>query len=563
MFEPHICAARVQFLKEDWEGRDRVIYEPGLLAWLAEADVDQGAAGPWRSLLEQYVPRARGRQEVWVVVDRAEEVVRYAPQFRGCRFLTVAQARALGDDPNWSVAIFDLQRALESSPSAAPYPAGDWVLARGVADLLDSFVRAHGRGRTLCVSCPGEAAGVGQGLDEDAFDVIVDSYLPGAASFMLSAPAVAAVYPMDASSGVSGAPATSMGLVDTGDDGEDESDDQTYFLRRPGGRRSPWVERTEPGPQGRAVARAHASDYDRDLDDAEESWTGRGLLASGVTGPVSAPDEAAEEDAIAYDNELGTRTPSPAAWMGVLGTRPGLDTLTLLDLGGVFDVRASLEAPSMLARDRGAAAREPAATPEMSAQVRALEERLGHARRRADEALIERQQLMEEIGRLREAQTVRATERAAVSGPSTAELEAELTAVRWSLEQANAQIEALASRPVEALEGQVALLRARLVQLDGGTQETVDAPTHTGEDGAANRAETKAATEAATATATATAVAAAHPVGRAAREGRIPHAHSRALARLEMVLKKLERGGGSALEFHRELRAIQTLLRPR
>ena len=55
MFEPHICAARVQFLKEDWEGRDRVIYEPGLLAWLAErvaferreAKADLYAAAVW------------------------------------------------------------------------------------------------------------------------------------------------------------------------------------------------------------------------------------------------------------------------------------------------------------------------------------------------------------------------------------------------------------------------------------------------------------------------------------------------------------------------------------
>ena len=157
-----------------------------------------------------------------------------------------------------------------------------------------------------------------------------------------------------------------------------------------------------------------------------------------------------EDVTVSYDNELTDAAPSAVGWMAVLGGPSGAEEVTLVDLGvmmpsfeepieasaGEFRVDSSGELsgqPVAVAQGSqsgtfGARGERSAAAAFDGQEREALLARLAHARARADEAVIERQRLLEELD------LARADASPTVSGPlgagdaALAEAQAELRA---------------------------------------------------------------------------------------------------------------------------------------
>lgn len=514
MFDPQICAARYQFLEEAWVGRDRVVYDSQLVKWLSSSPVSATETS-WGRLLADVLPSRPGQSVVWAVVPNPEDVVRHASSLRGCRLVTLEQAFDLGADALWSVAMVDVSGDLRAS-SQGDEETGAIRCASAVAGLVERFVEELGRGRTMCVSVGGAAARSHSG--EQVFDLF-DELVPDAKSYMLAKPTIAVVYPL----------------------GADEDEDE--FLQvsgPPPGARTPWTSR--PRDQGPSSE----SDYDKDLADAEESWTGQ--WRGSPTRPPEQPRPESEERAqisddsegvgVGYDNSIGDEEPEAHTWLAVLGRASVDDDVVLVDLGSPAPSAAlsdvvRVEDADDLHRRRGQS--------DDSSQVRELKARLNQARLRADAAVIEHHRLTEVVHALQQR-----SEDDRPFSEDSAGLEAELTSAQWSLAQANDQVEALRGRPVTELEALVCSLRAQ-IEKDRGVATLAPQKIQVARDRGPLEPQAGATVR-------------CSPSSKLEPGPSQSARRARERAALKSLLRKLERGGGSAFEFHAELRAILAMV---
>ncbi|MGB1699871.1 MAG: hypothetical protein ACPHRO_07960, partial [Nannocystaceae bacterium] len=512
----------------------RVVFDPALVAWLAASP---GAAREtrWGRVLEDVLPRRSGRSVVWAVVPTEEEVVRYSPALSGCRLVTVEQAFDLGVDALWSVAMVDVRPEPRSS-SGEGAASGPLRCSPALTGMIERFVEELGRGRTLCVSVT--PAGIDVSDEEEVADFL-DMLVPDSERYVLAKPTVAAVYALGED-----AEEQEEDPYEDEDDDDDDDEIEPWPDARARTVRSPWMRRA------RVEESAPQRDYDADLADAEESWTGEwhGRFARPQTprspGMNATPgDERGSEGiGIGYDNRLGDEVPEAHAWMAVLGRTAQVDEMTLVDLG------AAAPTPSTSNQRESEHPERRRGQSQDSSQVRELKARLNQARLRADAAVIEHQRLTEVVHTLQQQ-----AQEEAPAPVDVAVLEAELASARWNLEQANEQVEALRGRPVTELEAMIFSLRAQLGDaIEGAPTARPRPPASTVIKVARDRGVPTAPDV------TAQRQRAVEDAGSAAAASSAHRGRERAA--VKSLLRKLERGGGSALEFHAELRALLSLL---
>lgn len=250
--------------------------------------------------------------------------------------------------------------------------------------------------------------------------------------------------------------------------------------------------------------------YDRALERAERAWS---------DGSEDGPREAEEDDVpIDFDNRLGA-DPSMRDWVIVLGQADLAAGLTLIEL------------PPRPVHDSARASDDD------SASARAAATQVHEARRQADQAAIERQQLLEQLEDAHEriAALEESREPAPHGADNGARLDAALAAqqsLEWELTKLKSELEKERARPVGELEAELASLRAQLAERTA----------------ASSRPHTRAASPAA-GPREARGVAPAQAVG-PARAGPV-------LAELDRLLARVERGGIASMALHRSLAALR------
>ncbi len=234
------------------------------------------------------------------------------------------------------------------------------------------------------------------------------------------------------------------------------------------------------------------------------------------------------EVGIAFDNSLG-KDPKFTEYIAVVGqTLPG--GLTLLEIPPVAATPVSREGTDTLRIQIAQARRQL----ELAAAAReSLVEQLDTALGRAS-SLEDRCGSLEE--RLAEAawgpgdRSPGGREDAPAGGEGNAVLQATVQSLRWEVEKSKEEVQRLAERPVGVLEAEVASLRARLEEVDAGAPELAGAA--------------------------ATADEAATGPGRGPSVAGI----ERAQAALDVLLRRLDRGGVGQRELRRKLAEVASLL---
>jgi hypothetical protein len=264
-----------------------------------------------------------------------------------------------------------------------------------------------------------------------------------------------------------------------------------------------------------------------------------------VTPAVSEDSAESSEAEIEVDNSLGSESPRFECFMAVVGARSPGEGVTFIELPAIGTDTSE-------------------ATRAGDDEAGALRVQLAEAQRRVDLHAIEHQTMLEKlehaedrIGSLEEQLDQSVGESASVGGSGESseridELRAREQSLRWELEQRRGEIERLEARPVEALEAEVARLRAALDQAEERVDEARAAlvEAQAGADIDEEELVNDALEDLAVLLDDAD-----EPSPAQVREWR------RARSRLEHLLRKLERGGQlSALELHRELAALQRLL---
>ncbi|MEM9454320.1 MAG: hypothetical protein AAGF11_09085 [Myxococcota bacterium] len=171
------------------------------------------------------------------------------------------------------------------------------------------------------------------------------------------------------------------------------------------------------------------------------------------TGDQTAAEEADDEVPLSFDNTLGTQAPQFVEYVAVVGEDPAVsEGVTLVEL-------------------------PPHASPTESGGDDALRAQLLQARRQAELAAIDRQALLEKVdelesarqqleqqtGELRDELARAVVEREPGSAREQLQAsQADNQALRWKVGQLERELAQVRARPVEALEAQVAALRAEL-----------------------------------------------------------------------------------------------------
>ena len=358
-------AVRYAFLEDLWRDRPRVVVDAGLEAALRERPRARRADDRLDALLDALVPRSP-KARTWVAVTD-EAVGRELAQTRpGTGFLPRSSFADVVAHRDWAVALVELS-ALH--PDAAGGPR-----------LREQLAERAQEGRTVVVSAravPGEEDG---DAGYAALTELLDE-LGGGRIYGVYRPPMAAV-------------------LDFGEGDEDEGDVEDEAAREEG-------------------------------------------------------DGGDDEVALTFDNTLGSQAPAFLEYVGVVGDAQELpEGMTLVELPA--------DAPSVEQSSDGA-----------------LRAQLLQAQRQAELAAIDRQALLEKVDLLESAQgrleqqaaelrdqLARAvTELPPAASEAADRLQASLAdnqALRWKAQQLERELEAVKARPVDELEAEVAALRAEL-----------------------------------------------------------------------------------------------------
>lgn len=428
-------AARHQLLRELWEGRDRILVDPGIDAVLGGRR--PGGRGPAQELIADLLGRGGGR--VWVVAAdaRAQAAGRRLP---GVEVVDDEGAIRVVEGAPWEVAIVDLSRFLgeHAAPSRMlrrDLPGLARRLDRRAIALLDALADGAARGKVIALSVAASDVKVAefQGLVEACFE---RAHLVGLAPL----PVIAAI-----------------------DFGE--------------------IVRDQSGGAGDA------------------------------------------EVGIAFDNSLGS-DPVFSHYVAVVGQAlPG--GLTLLEVPPEGPAPAAREATDTLRIQLAQARRQL----ELAAMAReSLVEQLDAAQGRVG-GLEDRCTELE--SRLAEAAWAPGEgTRSAAGGEVGGAAQATIQGLRWEIERAREEVRRLAERPIGAIEAENAALRARL-EAAGGAEE---APAQAG--------------------------AAASGPGPGTPGPGVEVEFGKARALVDLLVRRLERGGIGRHELRRKLTELAAMLGP-
>lgn len=399
---PRWCA-RLGFARDVWSGRPRVILDVELEASLREARrLSPGA----QALLAELVPERSS--SVWLLAERPADLP--GPRRRGVH--AIDEFEGLLAQTPWEVAVVDLARSFVDVASLSRFAAR----ARGRIEnrletrafrLLSALAEGAAQGRTVIVSTPAASQG---GLSLADFQDLLEQHFPRARVYALAAVAVAVA-------------------VDCGEVvREDEDDGDDLALAGP------------------------------DRDEGDDA-----------PGDDEAPP-------LAFDNRLGEdlRYDTYLALINAPGEPVGV---TLVELPAAAEATRAEARPA-----------EPARAGRGDAELENLKIQLGQARRQVELAAIARQSLVEQLDAAQarvdsledqiaemqrrlaaapaEARTgVAEAPRPAVD-PRPDATQATLLTLRWELEMTREELRKALGRPVEAIEREVAELRARLGPAD-------------------------------------------------------------------------------------------------
>jgi outer membrane murein-binding lipoprotein Lpp len=451
-------AARFAFLEEVWQGRSRLIVDPGLERFLgAGVRTDEPDLDALRDLVDRLLPASRGPR-TWMATHEpatGRELSRTRP---ATGFVGVDMLSEVLEHRDWAVAMIDLTEMLAEPALDAGGDDGIRRLPPTATRWVAKLGEAARAGRIVALVIPAAMGGGERGFDEvDASELLTDG-LGGGRLYGVYRPPMA-------------------GVVDFGGTGDADA------------------VATEDPPQDPSEDEDDgAEDEDDDDDGAQE------------VGPED------EDVPLSFDNTLGTQQPRVAEWLLLAGAPSLPDGLTLLEL------------PPFAAGDP------------LPANLRA---QLGQAQRQADLTAIEAHELIERLDALtRDNEVLRARaseledERARAihaeapepdPGPSDSarldEAAAQAQTLRWRVSQLEQQLEAARARPLDALEAEVASLRARLVAMP--SPAPAGAPPV--------RAEAVAPPT----------VVISRPASTPVRPARLPHV----IGHIDAVLARIERGG--------------------
>lgn len=169
-------AARYLFLRELWEGRDRLVVDTQVEVALAAGRGFAGHADPAVALVDALLGRDGGR--VWLLAQEGSTAK--APVLRRGAGLEIVDADAAGvvlDGEGWEVALVDLSGYLgaHAAPSRMlrrDLPGLARRLDRRAIGLLDALADGAARGKAVIVSVAADLckAGEFQGLVEACFE---------------------------------------------------------------------------------------------------------------------------------------------------------------------------------------------------------------------------------------------------------------------------------------------------------------------------------------------------------------------------------------------------------
>ncbi len=437
---PRWCA-RIGFLRELWAGRARVVLDLEVEASLREP---RRLAAPAQALLGELVPERSG--SVWLLADRPGDLP--APRRRGAH--PIDEFDALLAEAAWDVAIVDLRRFFVDAASLSRFAAR----ARGRLEnrletrafrLLSALAEGAAEGRTVIVSTPATGPA---GLALADFQELLEQHFTRARVYALAPVPVAVV-------------------VDCGEVIREEDDEG------------------DPGEED-------------DADEGEapplafDNRLGEDLRYDTYVALVNAPDE-----------PVGVTLVELPAAAEVAADKPGVSAEARPEASKTAaEVTGKVEARPDIRAETRAETRPEASKPERPAEAtRAgrgdaeldnLRIQLGQARRQVELAAIARQSLVEQldaaqvrvdaledqVAELQRRLTAAASDPAArasepAAGPATPGVyphpdprpdatQATLLALRWELEQTREELRKALGRPVDALEREVAELRARL-----------------------------------------------------------------------------------------------------
>jgi len=399
---PRWCA-RLGFVRDVWSGRPRVILDVELEASLREP---RRLAPGVASLLTELLPERSST--VWLLAERPGDLP--GPRRRGVH--PIDEFEGLLAQTPWEVAVVDLARSFVDAASLSRFA----VRARGRIEnrletrafrLLSALAEGAAQGRSVIVSTPAASRG---GLSLADFQNLLEQHFPRARVYALAAVAVAVA-------------------VDCGEVVREDEDEG------------------ETGEEDEDVA------------------------------PPLAFDNRLGED-LCYDTYVALVN-APGEPLGV----------TLVELPAAAEPPRS--EPPRLEATRPNEALRPSEAPRPGrndAEVDNLKIQLGQARRQVELAAIARQSLVEQLDAaqarvdsledlLAELQR-RLTAAPAEARASAAEAprpdvdprpdatQAIVLTLRWELEQTREELRKALGRPVEALEREVAELRARLGSAD-------------------------------------------------------------------------------------------------
>jgi hypothetical protein len=506
-------ASRFQFTRELWSDVDRLVLDPALERALASGELAAGDGPIFAELADALLPQDGGGRQTWFLAERGRRVAEYARQRSGAVFADVREGVQLAGDESWRFAQCDLTGLLEDEQAGLTTPLADRV-SPAVAAVLETLSEMVEEGRALALSVPSRAALKERGVSEEVFFDYLAEYFPSARVY-----------------GLADSPA--VGIYDFGPVEEEVEG---------GGGREDADARAPTEVYGAADEldyRQAEADYDAELDAAEQTWSGE------ETEPGVEPEFEADEVPIDYDNSLGELEPRYFAYLALVGSEAPPEGLTVVELSGDGEVGE--------VNYRGHEPEE-----ERVAEASGLRAQLAEAQRQADLLAVERQGLLERLDdaqekieeledELEDLRDDDDGESRSVSGEietgsrvTPDELVGRLDAalareqeLRWRVTSLGAELEAALARPVEELEADLASLRA---QLEARPQDS--APTAPG----------------APALPDSGAPVASPPASSVASGDR-----SRAELRFELdvLLRKVERGGFNGLELHRALRKIR------
>ena len=432
---PRWCA-RLGFVRDVWSGRPRVILDVELEASLRE--VRRLAPGV-QSLLTELVPERSS--SVWLLAERPSDLP--GPRRRGVH--AIDEFEGLLAQTPWEVAVVDLARSFVDVANLSRFAAR----ARGRIEnrletrafrLLSALAEGASQGRAVIISTPAANRG---GLSLADFQDLLEQHFPRARVYALAAVAVAVA-------------------VDCGEvirEDEDESD----------GSEDPEDEDDAP-PLAFDNRLGEDLRYDTYLAliNAPGEPVGVTLVELPAAAEVSRNELARPTDSRPIDMTRPTDIrPNDLA-------RPG-DLARPNNLAQPNDVTRAND--SVRPNDSGRAGRA-------DVEVDNLKIQLGQARRQVELAAIARQSLVEQLDAAQarvdsledqlaelqrrlaagpgDARTAAAEAPRPAVDPRPDATQATLLSLRWELEQTREELRKALGRPVEALEREVAELRARL-----------------------------------------------------------------------------------------------------